>query len=171
MGAMQAHRHSCAGLAHWGMRSMLRKSLANLRLGAVSATVSAVLASGCGVGDVELNGKVFDYLGVSTASQSRGKDPKIASRSGLVIPPSAERLPEPGSAPAEDPQLASLDDPDRKLEVAKADLERQQREYCEVHYTQAKARGDESGALNAKGPLGSCAPSVFTSLQKWQKGE
>jgi len=140
-------------------------------MSSIMAGSVALLLAGCGAGDVELNGKVFDYLGVSPSTQSRN-EAKVAERSGLVLPPSVDRLPEPGSGQqGEDTQLASLDDPDRKAVVSKAELERQQREYCEVHYTQAKARGDESGALNAKGPLGQCAPSIFTSLEKWQKGE
>lgn len=151
---------------------MSRKRLALPASGWLLPVACSLLLSGCGAGDVELNGKVFDYLGVSTASQSRAGDPKLAARGGLVVPPSVDRLPEPGSGPqGEDAQLASIDDPDRKAEVSKAELEERQRKYCDVHYTQAKQRGDESGALNAKGPLGPCAPSVFSSLQKWQKGE
>jgi hypothetical protein len=151
---------------------MSRKLLALSGSRWLAPTVAGLLLAGCGAGDLELNGKVFDYLGVSTASQTRASDPKLAARGGLVVPPSVERLPEPGSGPqGEDAQLASLDDPDRKAEVSKAELEERQRKYCDVHYTQAKQRGDESGALNAKGPLGPCAPSLFSSLQKWQKGE
>lgn len=158
--------------ADWGTLSMSRESLAKSRVRILAVASIGLLLAGCGAGDIELNGKVFDYLGVSSDTQTRGRDPKIAARSGLVLPPSADRLPEPGSAPqGEDSQLASLDDPDRKAVVTKTELERQQAEYCRINYEQAKARGDETTAINAKGPLGPCAPSIFTSLQKWQKEE
>lgn len=135
-------------------------------------SAAALLLGGCSAGDVELNGKVFDYLGVSPSAQTKTKEPKLADRGGLVVPPSLDRLPAPGSeAAAEDAQLAEINDPDRKKVADKAELERQQAEYCKVHYEQALARGDQTAADLAAGPLGACRPSIFTALQKWNKSE
>jgi hypothetical protein len=137
----------------------------------VLACASAALAAaGCSAGDIALEGKVFDYMGIGSNSENKGKEPRVAERSGLVLPPNLNQLPQPGSGQEDDGQLATLDDPDRKKVTNKAELERRQAEYCKVHYEQAKTRGDTS-ADNATGPLGACRPSIFTSLEKWNKGE
>ncbi len=141
-------------------RSPVRAGLAVLAAG--------VLVSGCGAGDVELNGKIFDALGVSSATKGRAEDPKMASRNGLVVPPNTGSLPEPGSggAPAGEGDLAFINDPDRKQKLDKADLERRQAEYCKVHYEQAKARGDAS-ADDATGPAGPCRATFLSAVKKW----
>ena len=135
---------------------------------AFALACAAVLAA-CSAGDVELNGKVFDVMGM-TASKQSGKDPKLAARAPIVLPPALDRLPEPGEA-TETASIPEVKDADEQKIVAKAELERQQAEYCKVHYEQAKQRGDTAGAEAAKGPLGECRPSIFTSLQKWNKSE
>ncbi len=97
----------------------------------------------------------------------------MAARAPLVLPPSLERLPPPaaeGEQQQVSGELAGIADPDRVKAANKAELERQQAEYCKVHYEQAKARG-EGDAENAKGPLGPCRPSILTSLPKWLKGD
>ena len=53
----------------------------------------------------------------------------------------------------------------------KADLERQQAEYCKKNYEDAKAHGDETAADLAAGPLGPCRGSVLTAIEKWNKSE
>lgn len=58
---------------------------------------AAVFVSACSGYDLELKGGVFDVLGVSNI-QGR-KEPKLASRNGLVVPPSTASLPMPGTAP------------------------------------------------------------------------
>lgn len=137
---------------------------------ACAVALSTVLA-GCGSGDVELNGKIFDAMGVSAATQKKSGDPQLASRNGLVMPPSTGSLPEPGSgrAPEADADIAFINDPDRKKAIDKSDLARRQAEYCKVNYEQPKLRGD-SAADNAVGPAGPCRASILTSLKKWQAG-
>jgi hypothetical protein len=128
----------------------------------------AALVAGCSAGDVELNGKIFDAMGM-TASKQSGKDPNLVARAPIVLPPSMERLPEPGEA-TETASILDMRDADEQKVANQAELERKQAEYCKVHYEQVKQRGDAS-ADNAKGPLGECRPSIFTSLQKWNKSE
>ena len=127
---------------------------------------AAVLAvSGCGYDGVQLNGKIFDVVGLS-GDAAKPTEPKMAVRQPLVVPPGLEALPPPGSGKAEQPALADIQDADAKKQVSQADLEKQQAAYCKVHYEDAKARGDGT-ADAASGPLGSCHPSVFTGVKKW----
>jgi hypothetical protein len=143
------------------------KSLAKTALLAALAGGLAGLG-GCGFDDVQLNGKIFDAMGLNTGSV-KSAEPKVAARQPLVVPPGLESLPPPGSGKAEQPSLADIQDPDALKKVSKADLERQQAEYCKKNYYDALARGDAS-ADSAAGPLGSCHPSVFTAIKKWTSG-
>lgn len=138
------------------------------RATALASAGCAVVLAACSAGDVELNGKVFDAMGM-TANKQSGKDPKMAARAPIVLPPSLDKLPEPGEA-TETASIPDVRDAEEQKVANKADLERQHAEYCRVHYEQAKQRGDAS-ADTVKGPLGECRPSIFTSLQKWNKSE
>ena len=146
----------------------MARSRLNLRRALSLGVASGALAlAACSAGDVQLNGKVFDAIGATGALTTSSEVPKIPARQGLIIPPSTDHLPPPGSgqtgAPAD---LAALNDPDRTKKTDQSALEHQQAEYCKVNYEQAKMRGD-SNADNAKGPLGPCKPSAFSALQKW----
>jgi hypothetical protein len=137
---------------------------------AVAALVAAAVG-GCSLDDVELNGGVFDALGVG-ANQPKSAEPKLAARTPLVVPPSTASLPQPGT-PAEAAAVdvtAAINDPDRKVMVDQAALERQQNEYCRKNYDPARAAGDAS-ADSMEGPLGPCRPSVLTAVKKWNGGE
>lgn len=135
------------------------------------AVVMAVATGGCSMDDVELNGGVFNALGIG-ANQEKAAEPKLAARTPLVVPPSTQRLPQPGVPPeaAAVDVTAAINDPDRKAAVDKADLQRQQDEYCRKNYDLAKARGDNDAGL-AEGPLGPCRASVLTAIKKWNEGE
>jgi hypothetical protein len=142
------------------------KSIAKASL--LASFGAALLAiSGCGYDGVQLNGKIFDVVGLSGNNAPQG-EPKMAVRQPLVMPPETETaaLPQPGSGRAGQPTLAEIEDPDRKAKVSQSDLERQQAAYCKVHYEDAIARGDSS-ADAASGPLGSCHPSILTGVKKW----
>lgn len=135
------------------------------------ATFVAVAVGGCSMDDVELNGGIFDAVGVG-AGQPKSAEPNLAARTPLVVPPSTASLPAPGTPPeatATDVTVA-LDDPDRKVVVDKAELEKQQTAYCSKHYDTAKASGDAS-ADSIEGPLGPCRASVLTAIKKWNGGE
>lgn len=125
----------------------------------IAACLSAVLAGCGGVDDIQLNGKVFDALGVNTSSVNRDT-PELKPRSGIVVPPNLSSLPEPGSGKAAEPVLADVQDYDEKRTVSRADLERQQAEYCQKHYEDAKVHGDQDVGL-VEGPLGRCQKSIL----------
>lgn len=139
-------------------------------LGRVAAFACAVALGGCSAGDVELNGKVFDYIGVGSNS-AKGEEVKVSERAPLVVPPGLERLPEPGSAPKRSTTvIAGVTDHDEGKSASKADLQRQQAEYCAKHYEPAKAQQDDTAA-SIKGPLGQCQASILTALPKMLDGE
>ena len=146
------------------LKSFAKASL----LASFGAAVIAV--SGCGYDGVQLNGKIFDLVGVGSGSAAPAGEPKVAVRQPLVMPPETGALPQPGSGRAGQPSLAEIQDPDRNKQVSQADLQRQQDAYCKVHYEDAVARGDSS-ADAASGPLGSCHPSILTGVKKWMTGK
>ncbi len=130
----------------------------------------ALGVAGCSMDEVQFNGGIFDAVGLSDYAKSKGSEPQLAARAPLVVPPSLDRLPQPGSGQQED-QLAGIKDPDIAKKASQAELERQQAEYCKVNYEDALTHGDESTAINATGPLGPCRQSVLSSIKKWNKSE
>ena len=104
----------------------------------------------------------------ASTTRRRCGDPKLAERAPLVVPPSLDRLPPPGEAPAPT-AIADIKDPDAAKAVSRAELEAKQAEYCKMNYEQALAHGDEATANNAEGPLGPCRKSVLTSIKKWNE--
>jgi hypothetical protein len=126
---------------------------------------------GCSADDIQLEGKLFDAVGMGKNSKKAG-EPVIAARSPLVVPPNLERLPQPGQQPGgESVDVAAINDPDKKLIVSQVELQRQQAEYCKVHYEQAIVHGDRAGADLAEGPLGSCRGSVLSAVDISVGGE
>lgn len=53
----------------------------------VAVLALAAVVGGCSPGDVELNGSIFDKLGVGSGSQVANRDPKLSDRQNLVLPP------------------------------------------------------------------------------------
>lgn len=139
-----------------------------IRAGRAALAVAAIgLLAGCSPGDVQFEGKIFDAMGMNNASAAR-KVPKMEARSGLVVPPNLERLPDPdapAAAPA-DTSLASINDPDRAKVVNQEQLQKQQEEYCAKHYEPAKAMGS-ADADNISGPMGPCRKSILSSMKNW----
>ena len=75
-------------------------------------------SSGIGDTELELNGKIFDALGITSSGQK--DEAKIADRAPLVLPPDDKKLPVPGQAGSQSAALAWPDDPDiRKIRMAK----------------------------------------------------
>lgn len=138
-----------------------------LRKAAIAALVGAAVAvAGCSADDVELNGAIFDMMGVGSNSQKPNKDVAMKPRAPLVLPPGVERLPEPGEAiAATDAELLTIRDPDLEKIASKEQLEQQQAEYCEKHY-----KPHSNDAEFVKGPLGPCRKSVLTAVKKWAGG-
>jgi hypothetical protein len=103
------------------------------RIGKISV-LSGMLAAGlagCSGGDtgVELNGKIFDAVGLAGAGK-KASEPKLAERAPLVPPPRTDALPAPGPIANSATHMAWPDDPDRrKAEVAAAES-RTTSKYC-----------------------------------------
>lgn len=130
-----------------------------------------VTMGGCSMDDVELNGGVFDSLGIG-GNQPKAAEPKLAARTPLIVPPSTASLPAPGAPPEalQSDVTAAIDDPDRKAIVSEAEKQKQQDDYCRKNYDPARAAGDAS-ADSIEGPLGPCRPSVLTAVKKFNGGE
>jgi hypothetical protein len=142
------------------------------RLSITAAT--ALLAfglKGCGGFDgVDLNGRLFDWMGVSESAQQNAKrEARMPDRPPLVMPPDTKALPAPGSGQEQDPMLASLDDPDvRKVRTAQ---ERQalHMAYCRGDKNwQDRAVRKEDGANRS--PFGPCNQLVGDSFQPSNTG-
>jgi hypothetical protein len=124
--------------------------------------------AGCGTDDIQFNGGIFDAVGLSDASKSKGGEPKLAERAPLVVPPSLDRLPPPGEAP-QPAQIADIKDHDAEKHKSREELEKQQAEYCEKNYDDPMRRGEEVSMV--EGPLGPCRKSVLTAIKKWNGEE
>lgn len=133
-----------------------------LKIVATAAIVAvATSLGGCGSDGVELNGAVFDWMGVSPAAQvARKNEPKLSDRAPLVIPPDVSRLPDPGSGQATADTAWPVDPEQRKVADAK-ERERLHLAYCrgEIQWKE-KALDPQSQGLN-RSPYGPC-PSVFS---------
>jgi hypothetical protein len=131
------------------------------------AVVCAMAASLCGCGGldgIELNGKIFDALGMSTGSLGPRPEPKVEQRSPLVLPPVADKLPEPGSAPAVANNTQNWPvDRDQKKVADAAEAKKKQEEHCKDGNWKEKAMRDEAAA--AQGPSGGCG-SIFSAFSK-----
>src|SRR5690606_15890996 len=69
----------------------------------LAAGLALLALPGCGgVDGVEFNGKVFEAVGL-TGALGKKEEPKTEPRAPLVLPPSTERLPEPGQGGASAP--------------------------------------------------------------------
>ncbi len=129
----------------------------------------AATLAGCGTDDIQFNGGIFDAVGLSDNAKANSGTPKVAERAPLVVPPTLDRLPAPGEAPAAPAQIAGINDPDAAKQKSKAELEKQQTEYCDKHYRDAGMRGEETAMV--EGPLGPCRPSVLTAIKKWNASD
>jgi hypothetical protein len=115
--------------------------------------------------DVQFNGGIFNAVGLGDNNKKAG-EPQLAQRAPLVVPPSLDRLPAPGEAPAA-PQIAGINDPDAAKKQSQAELEAQQTAYCDKNYRDAGMRGEEVAMV--EGPLGPCRKSVLSAIKKWNE--
>ncbi len=148
------------------MSSLTRNRLMNsCKTLVLAASLSvATLAGGCsGFDGVELQGGVFDAMGLSGSGQKRLADTKVEARPGLVLPPSHDKLPEPvtGSLAAAPSGEAWPIDPENRRAQSKAEREKRHAAFCERALQDARIRG-ESGVV--MGPNGNCQPGMFGSL-------
>ncbi len=123
---------------------------------AAAASISLVL-TGCGTDGLELNGKLFDLMGVSESAQkASSREPRMTERTGLVMPPDANRLPEPGST-AEPDIAAQLNDPDKKRVAAAQERERLHKAYCTGELTWKERARDKNNVSPSASPYGPCS--------------
>ncbi len=124
-------------------------------------TVAAALA-GCSAGDVELNGSVFDTLGIGSKS-ANANTAKVPERQGLVLPPNLDRLPEPGSGAlaAQSGTDAMPVDPEQKRMASATQTQVKHNEYCEKALQKARVMKDLSPV---NGPLGRCDKSILDQV-------
>ena len=154
-------------MPNWGLRRAGATALA--------AMGCALVMAGCSADDVAFNGKVFDAVGIG-GSKTKAVEPKMVARAPLVVPPGVERLPAPGEQPEAQTgqtELAALNDPEKIDRAKKADLERQQVEYCKKHYEEPKLHGNLD-VDEVEGPLGLCRAtfaSVWDNFTKKNEGQ
>lgn len=125
----------------------------------------ATIAGGCSAlsDNVELNGKIFDAVGLSGGALGKKAEVRTEARAPLVLPPDAERLPEPGAAPQ--PAVADQAWPRdaQKQKVASAEARKRAHEqHCRDGNWKQKAMKDEISA--DQGPDGSCNGSLFSIM-------
>jgi hypothetical protein len=137
--------------------------LSRLRLIAVAAfaVAPALMLGACGDG-LQLEGKVFDWMGISgSALDAKTRDPKMAARAPLVVPPDTKRLPEPGSGKTADSELAALKDPELRKQAAAKERERLHLAYCrgEIQWKERALDPNKAGANRS--PYGPC-PGLFS---------
>lgn len=138
------------------MASIARRTKISMAM----AFSAAVLLGGCADG-MEVNGRLLDAVGMSTAALSAKKEePRVAPRAPLVMPPSDKRLPEPGSEP---PPVVADDaswpkDKDQQRVASAAEKQRQHQQHCRDGNWKERAVDNDA---SMQGPLGSCG-SLFS---------
>ena len=144
-----------------------------LAAGLAGALVAAILAGGCGGGlidGVEINGGVADALGLSPSKAVKEKEPKVAARAGLVLPPDESRLPPPmekGQVAAAPAEAWPIDPEDNKAR-ANAALDQKHKDYCEAALRSARFNNDNGVVM---GPKGNCRPGLIGSVTGLFEGE
>lgn len=129
---------------------------------AVAVTLTLTLGA-CGDG-LQLEGKVFDWMGISgSALDAKKREPNMAARAPLVVPPNVTRLPEPGSGKKPDTDLAALKDPELRKQAAAKERERLHLAYCrgEIQWKERALDPDKAGANRS--PYGPC-PGLFSGM-------
>lgn len=135
---------------------MHRRPQKQLSIAALAAALAVGLTACGGIDGVELNGRLFDWMGVSDSAQkANAREPKMTERTGIVMPPDPNRLPEPGSGAAEEDISAQLNDPDKKRQMAAAERERLHKEYCSGQRTWKKDVFDKNQGAPTS-PYGPC---------------
>src|SRR5262245_53317162 len=128
-----------------------------------AAAMLAALLGLSGCDSLELEGKAFDWLGISGAALAEKRsDPKMTERAPLVVPPSSARLPEPGSGKSGGEAVASLKDPELRKQADAKERERLHLAYCrgEIQWKEKALDPDYGGGAN-RSPYGPC-PGLFS---------
>ena len=129
-----------------------------IRVGLATGMTAAAVLGGCAEG-VEINSPLLNSLGVATGALGKAEEPQLKPRAPLVMPPSTQRLPEPGqpasavaAAPAADPAWPK--DKDQERVAAAAQKKSQHAQYCRDGNWKERAMDPNAGGM--QGPNGSC---------------
>ena len=133
----------------------------------VAASVLISGLSGCAGYGVELQGGLFDLVGLNDVGKPQ-PEPKVKKRNTLVVPPSTDSLPVPGQAePQQDGTVLAANgeawpvDPDKVKAKNTAALKAQHEAFCEKARKRFELKLD---TVLATGPLGSCNQSILRSF-------
>lgn len=134
---------------------------------AVAVAASLSLSACGGVDGIELNGKIFDWMGISADSQQKS-EPKMADRAPLVVPPSVTRLPDPGSGKTSFDDVAALNDPELRKQAAAKERQRLHEAHCrgDIQWKDKAFKPQDVGANRS--PYGTCGVlgNVTTNINK-----
>ena len=124
-----------------------------------------------GCDSVALEGKAFDWLGISgSALDEKRRDPRMAERAPLVVPPSTTRLPAPGSGKTDSEAIAALKDPELRKQAAAKERERLHLAYCRGEI-QWKDKAFDPNIRGQPQPLRPRAPACSRPQWKSSKSE
>jgi hypothetical protein len=111
-----------------------------MRNAAIAALLGgAVALSGCGSGGVgvDIDAPVLNAVGINLSSKKKD-DEDLPERTGLVLPPSTEALPEPGTRTAASAQNWP-DDPDKRKKRDTEEKAAAEEKYCREGNWDSKA--------------------------------
>ena len=142
-----------------------RKTIMLALLGAL-----AIVQSGCsGFDGVELQGGVFEAMGIAGDLTKKKAEPKLAKRNGLVVPPDINALPPPGSGRNAAEGTQSWPKDPEQLKIAKADLEkRRAAKYCAEKDWWKMSNPQEFNRMTNNGAL--CQSALGKALSKGLRG-
>lgn len=133
--------------------------------------LAGVTTTTAGCGGVELEGKLFDALGVSpSATAASRKEPVVPERSGIVVPPRMDKLPAPGTG---QPALADGSwpvDPELKRAAEKAEKERKMAAYCRDGDLNSGKVRDREWWEKLSGDTARCPTAFGRSIDKGLNG-
>jgi hypothetical protein len=103
-----------------------------LRNAAIAALLGgAVALSGCGAGGagIEIDAPVLNAVGINLSSKKKDDD-DLPERTGLVVPPSTQALPQPGTHTAASGAQNWPDDPDKRKKREADEKAAAEEKYC-----------------------------------------
>lgn len=143
-----------------GMSMSLKSLLSFAKI--VACAMIAAGVSACGFDGVQLNGKIFDAVGLN--GPTTHEEVKLKERQQLVVPPHMAALPQPGSGKNATTDIAEIKDHDAELKRSPEELAAAQKAYCDKHYNENAAINDPS-LDNVSGPAGPCRKSILSNVQ------
>lgn len=94
----------------------------------VALTGAALSLGGCGAADVQIDAPILEAAGINLTSK-KPDDENVPERAGIVMPPSTEKLPEPGTQTAAARQNWPQD-PDQLKATKAKEAEEAYEKYC-----------------------------------------